>query len=280
MPGLRHVAFADARKRDAMTESHNPPAAIARVDTPQGLSPMAAAVLAKNPDTETLRELMAMEKEWHERAAERAFHVAKAGLMRDMPTVIHRDKVVDFKTSRGRTNYTHSSLAAIVEAITDPLTAHGFTIGYRSKMDDKGQVLVTCILTHCEGHSEATTLPAQPDTSGNKNPAQALASAVTLLRRYTLTLLLGIATADMDEPTGKPEPQPDAVDVDKNIRTVAAIVKRGKTKDQAEDFTGRPVAEWTGEDRRKLDAWSRPEPEAMAPDKVADIDAHLPREDK
>ena len=46
--------------------------------------------------------------------------------------------------------------------------------------------------------SEACSMPGTPDMSGNKNALQQAASAVTYLRRYTLTGALGIATADTD----------------------------------------------------------------------------------
>jgi len=94
-----------------------------------------------------------------------------------------------------------------LDSVTEPLTRHGFSLGWVPTTGDRGEVRVTCRLTHAEGHSEETTLVAPPDTSGLKNPAQAIASTITLLQRYTALSLLGIATADTTDPTPDEPPQ-------------------------------------------------------------------------
>src|SRR5678816_3086528 len=55
----------------------------------------------------------------------------------------------------------------------------GLSFRWRTKSTDNGGILVTCIIAHEGGHSEETSLEARPDTSGNKNPIQAIGSAVT-----------------------------------------------------------------------------------------------------
>jgi hypothetical protein len=49
------------------------------------------------------------------------------------------------------------------------------------------------------GHSEETTLSAPSDTTGSKNPIQAIGSTITYLERYTLLALTGLATYDQDD---------------------------------------------------------------------------------
>jgi hypothetical protein len=69
-------------------------------------------------------------------------------------------------------------------------------------------VTVSCIISHRAGHSEENSLSARHDTSGNKNPIQALGSAVTYLQRYTLKAAVGVAAAaDDDGQTATPEQQ-------------------------------------------------------------------------
>jgi hypothetical protein len=46
---------------------------------------------------------------------------------------------------------------------------------------------------------EETTLPGMPDLSGNKNPIQAIGSAVTYLQRYTLKAALGLTVSKEED---------------------------------------------------------------------------------
>src|SRR5690606_33863670 len=62
-----------------------------------------------------------------------------------------------------------------------------------------GGVKVTCRITHRDGHFEETSLVGPVDGSGNKNPIQAIGSAVTYLQRYTLKAAVGIAAAHDDD---------------------------------------------------------------------------------
>jgi len=226
----------------------------------QGIHPMVAAILARNPDAATLRELMGMQREWEANEARKAYAAALVSLKRDLPTVIGRDALVDFTGKSGvRTRYTHTSLAAVMDVITEPLTAHGFSLAWTPATTEKGAVRVTCTLTHAQGHSESATMDAPPDTSGSKNPAQAIASTVTLLSRYTALSLLGIATADMPDPAEPPAPSPATIDTGRNMRAAKAIADRGLDMGLAcARVGGRGVAEWTAQDLDVLRAWIGP----------------------
>jgi hypothetical protein len=57
---------------------------------------------------------------------------------------------------------------------------------------------VTCILSK-GGYREENSLPGPADTSGSKNPIQAIGSAVTYLERYTLKAALGLSATDDDD---------------------------------------------------------------------------------
>jgi hypothetical protein len=52
-------------------------------------------------------------------------------------------------------------------------------------------------------------LTSGPDTSGSKNPIQALGSAVSYLQRYTLLSLAGLATEDQDDDGATAEKKTD-----------------------------------------------------------------------
>lgn len=225
------------------------------IDPPQRMHPLvSAAMSAGQVDPATLRELLAVQREWEAGEARKAYTRALAALKRDLPTVIERDQLVDYTSKGGRTRYTHASLAGVMDAITEPLTRHGFSLSWTPAIGDRN-VRVTCRITHSEGHHEEASLEAPPDNSGHKNPAQAIASTVTLLQRYTALALLGIATADMPEPTGERRPSPGDVDPRKNLAAAAHIAKIGRSREAAEAHVGRPVSEWTAFDLGKLREW-------------------------
>mgnify|MGYP000541184124 FL=1 len=59
--------------------------------------------------------------------------------------------------------------------------------------------MVTCILSHRDGHSEESSLSGPADASGSKNAIQAIGSTLTYLQRYTLVQALGLAAGDDDD---------------------------------------------------------------------------------
>lgn len=219
-----------------------------------GMSPVVAASLAileKNPSPETLRELLAVQREWEANEARKAYAMALVGLKTGLPTVIAHDKLVSFATTR----YTHTSLGAAVEAVTPHLINHGFTHSWHPATNGANEVSVTCRLTHQAGHFEAVTLSAPPDAKGGKNGAQAVASTVTMLERYTLLALLGIATADMTEPEGHEEKDPEKVDSNRNLLAVGWLKDKGVPTSDAEQYLNRKVPNWTVADLAKLKVW-------------------------
>lgn len=221
--------------------------------------PLVAAAMAQGTalaDPATLRELLAVQREWEAGEAKKAYTRALAALKRDLPTVIAKDSTVDYQSSKGRTFYRHVSLAGVMDAITGPLTAHGFSLAWEPSTDRQA-VRVVCRLTHAEGHSETCSLEAPSDTSGSKSPAQAVASTITLLSRYSALALLGIATADMPEDTGEERAKAPSsgVDTARNLRVAKALVDRGLSREAAEQHVGRPVSAWTASDLDEIGAW-------------------------
>lgn len=83
----------------------------------------------------------------------------------------------------------------ITAAIMPVLARHGFGVSYRV-VEHPGKVLVKCIVSHVDGHAEETEYPFSYDTSGSKNPIQAIGSAMSYGKRYTLSSILGLSTID------------------------------------------------------------------------------------
>ena len=251
-----------------MSDSHKTAVAVIERGDVEKMSPVVAtgmAVLAQNPNPETLEKLIAMQERWEANEARKAFASAMVNLKRDLPTVLKHDKTVHFNT----THYTHTTLAAASEQVTPILAQHGFAVTFKPTSTEAG-VAVTCQLRHAAGHVEEETLRSKIDVSNAaiKNPIQQMASSITYLKRYLLLSMLGIATADMpdvdDEPRAAASTEPDTerVDTARNMAAVEKLKKYGKTVGQAQEFLGKTVAGWTVADLAKLQAWAKTPAEA------------------
>jgi hypothetical protein len=218
----------------------------------------ALKILERDPRPETLEKVLAVQQKWESDQARKAFTRALIGLKRDLPSIIGKDQVVDFKNKKGqRTYYTHTSLAAVSDAVDDYLVAHGFSLNWIPSNTER-LVTVTGRLTHCDGHFEETTLSSIPDTSGSKGPAQAIGSTITYLERYTKLALLGISTADMKEPHGTRDDDkhpPTNVDQDANLRASTWLRKSGRDVQNVEEKFGRLVKDWTASDLVIIRQW-------------------------
>lgn len=206
------------------------------------------------PDVALLREMMQLQRDWEANEARKAYTKALVALKQDLPAVINKDHLVDFGEGSKRVTYRHTTLAGMMDAITGPLARHGFALTYTTNNADNGKVSVTAVLTHADGHSEGHTLTAPNDSGSGRSTIQGIASSITYLQRYTALALLGIATADMNEPEPTNE-DPDRIDPDANLRAVGLLATKGIAKDAAEEFLGRKVQAWTVADRAKIGPW-------------------------
>jgi len=148
---------------------------------------------------ENVDKLIDLVKFNDEREAVRAFNSAFTKAQAEFPA-IKKDKNVSF----GNTAYNHASFNGIVKAIRAVLHQNGLSFRHDVKENTNSEGLlasltVTCVLAHQDGHSESAQLTANPDTSGNKNSIQAVGSAVTYLKRYTLEAVTGVTTTDDDD---------------------------------------------------------------------------------
>jgi hypothetical protein len=145
-------------------------------------------------DLEKLEKLLALQERWEANEAKKSYHLAMSEF-KENPPKIEKDKRVNFGS--GKASYSHASLANVVEKITKELSKYGLSASWKTQQN--GQIVVTCKITHVQGHSEETTLSAPSDTSGSKNAIQAIGSTITYLERYTLLAALGLATYDQDD---------------------------------------------------------------------------------
>lgn len=148
---------------------------------------MIESAIAKGLDVDSLSKLMDLQERWEKSNAKKMFFQAFNEFQSIVPSIK--------KLSQGH-NCTYAKLEDIAAQIRPSLKK--CDLSYRFEQDHTNGITVTCIVSHVDGHSEKTTMTAQPDISGKKNPIQAIASTVTYLQRYTLIGALGITTADED----------------------------------------------------------------------------------
>lgn len=151
--------------------------------------------ISKGATIEEMERLLLLQEKFDANQARKAYNLAMAAFKENAPK-IDKDKKVGYKTDRGSVGYSHASLYNVTEKINSELSKHGLSASWTTKQS--GAIQVTCKITHKQGHSEETTLSAQPDSSGSKNAIQAIGSTITYLERYTLLALTGLATCEGD----------------------------------------------------------------------------------
>lgn len=181
--------------------------AVQTIDAPQvnihqynAITPMDMLdrAVANGAGIETLEKLMALQERWEANQARKAFDEAMAAAKAEIPTII-KNRVVDYTSQKGRTNYRHEDLGEIAKTVDPILSRHGLSYRFRTTSNLNEPVTVTCIVSHRAGHSEENTLCAGRDDSGNKNSIQGVGSTLTYLQRYTLKAALGLAASNDDD---------------------------------------------------------------------------------
>jgi hypothetical protein len=155
--------------------------------------------ISKGAGVEVIEKLLGMQERWEAMQAKKAFNNAIAKFKAAPPAILKNVQVgYESRRTGESTSYKHEDLAELLAAVDPALAQYGLWVRFKVSSGDK--VTVTCIVGHADGYSEeASTLSSAPDTSGNKNPIQAIGSAVSYLQRYTLKAALGLAAAKDDD---------------------------------------------------------------------------------
>jgi hypothetical protein len=100
--------------------------------------------------------------------------------------------VKDSKNPHFRSRY--ASLAAVIDAVIPVLNANGLGVLQLPSIEGS-EVRLTTILMHSSGQRLSSTVGAP---LGKKQDAQAVGSAITYLRRYSLQSIMGLPVEDDD----------------------------------------------------------------------------------
>ncbi len=203
-------------KELSLVDEQKPIATVESTETASVLQMIQFAVQADKP-IEYVKELMALEREYKADRARDAFFEAMAGFRGEAVEILKKNVTgFDHKTGGGRTEYSYEDLADAVEAAVPALSKWGLSHSWDLEEREDGRIRVTCELSHKQGHSKRVSLSAHPDTSGKKNPIQAVKSAVTYLERITFMATTGLAAKGMDDDGhgtgGGREQEPEYID--------------------------------------------------------------------
>ena len=157
---------------------------------------------ALNPavDIDKMERLLLMQERVMERAAKASYVQSLAVAKRTIPTIPENGKIV----IPGRGNLPdqvtpYPLWEDIDEAITPVLDANGLVLSFRTSMAPDGRLIVSGVLSHCDGHEERTDLTLPYDSSGSKNGVQAVGSSLSYGKRYTATALLNLVSRNEDD---------------------------------------------------------------------------------
>ena len=89
-------------------------------------------------------------------------------------------------------NYNYADLAETLQATQDPLRKNGLAIIHQIITAEGNDILVTKLL-HASGQWVSTEMPLIHKADGKINPMQALGSAITYAKRYSIGCLLNLA---------------------------------------------------------------------------------------
>ena len=204
----------------------------------------------------------------------------------------------------------YTTLAAVWDVIRKPLSDNGLAVAQVVTTETDGLYLLTRLM-HSSGQYIQAVYPITAGDSRGVSAAQAVGSALTYARRYSLTALVGVVSDDDDDGNSAADPQTrqpanatqgaststvpfgptvkDAVDwacqtapqvwpADARGIIVRDVVVRSLKKLSEQGLTGDALAlAWIAKVNDKLLTWERSQQEAATDDgdgTWADVDAH------
>lgn len=184
------------KKKDSISKRHTGTVQL-KSATPENFI---AFALQSGRSIEEIQQLINFRNAELARLAKLEFNEAKAKFLSTVPRII-KNQDADFgetKSGAKGASYRYSDLDNLINTIKEAEAAAGLSHDFKTTQDDKGNVQITCILSHVGGHSETDTLNAPPDKSGGKNDIQAMKSTVSYLRRAALESVLGLSQGGDD----------------------------------------------------------------------------------
>jgi hypothetical protein len=159
------------------------------------LAIIAQAASDPNVDVAKMQSLLDMQRQIMAEQARAEFNEAFARL--NLPR-IPKLGIVD--RGQGKGKFPYARWEDIDAKIRPLLSAEGFALSFDTKPCGDHTIVVIGTLRHRSGHCETASIgPLALDTSGNKNPVQAVGSTTSYGKRYTASMLLNLAFGGDDD---------------------------------------------------------------------------------
>ena len=196
-----------------------------------------------------MKEMLAIQKEWEENEARKAFHAALSEWKKNPPKV-YKD-LINLKYGSA-----YSSIGNTVNTCNESMGPFGLSARWEfPDSNDMNLITVTCILSHSLGHEEKVTLVGNPDKEGSKNPLQERKSARTYLKLETYEAVTGVASinGNVDDDGNSAGKAPTITTIsDDQIKTLdARITDNDLESDIFTDWLAKKCP-YTGGDTKKL----------------------------
>lgn len=158
---------------------------------------LVSSALSQGASHENIDKLVELVKFNDDREAVKAFNRDFTAAQSAMPVI---------KKTKKAHNSMYAPYDQVVAQLRPVLDKHGLSFRHEMKEITKDNLVigitVKCILAHREGHSVEAQLTSTPDNSGSKNTIQAIGSAVSYLKRYTLEAVTGVSTSENADDDG------------------------------------------------------------------------------
>jgi hypothetical protein len=220
-----------------------------RSEMQQTLDMIERIILDKDLDLSRVEKMLDLRDRIEAREAKKAFNASLARAQPRLPVIGRsgeiiirnkddRAKGLPVEKQRIEQKTKFADWADINEAITPIIAEEGLSLGFDSVGGKDSSISVTCYLRHSGGHEQQTTLVLPHDSSGSKNPVQAIGSSLSYGKRYTAGLLLNFVSR------AAPERDDDGKSSDEKPQTVGE--EKAKELEQALADCGGDLALFKG----------------------------------
>jgi hypothetical protein len=180
-------------------QKHEPRPQSLQQATPETTLDVVRFAIERGLSAAELKELVHLQIIVEERQARRDFANAMSAFKAEIRPIAHSKTANIATRGGGKFSYSYAELDAIAREIDPVLAKHGLSYRWSdSRVDDKGMLTATCVVSHVNGHSESSsfTLPTANDSAAS--PQQKIGGADTYAKRRSLISALGLTTTEDD----------------------------------------------------------------------------------
>lgn len=219
----------------------------------QPMDLMAAAIqAATNPamNVENVERLLALAGKLEEDKRRVSFQQALERVQAACPRINKSGRIFyEGRNGKPGQNTPYALLEDIDRAIRPLMASEGFSVRWNAPTSN-GKIRIVGTLSHRDGHSETQEIELPADTSGSKNPVQAVGSTVSYGRRHLLKMFFNLIEVGEDDDGSQGQADPPITE--DQARTVAdrlaetgASVERFKAHFKVEKLADLRVSQLT-----------------------------------